>query len=158
MKKIQIGGHKKSNTLQKISSIYWTLVDDEDFEWLNQWKWSLGSRGYVRRKKKQGNKIRIILMHRLITQAPPDKQVDHINHNKLDNRKDNLRIVTNQENQMNRKIGKNNKSGILGVRRLRKKWQAFIGVNGKTKILGLYKKKEDALEARKKAENKYFKH
>ena len=87
-----------------------------------------------------------------------NKVIDHINHNTLDNRKQNLRIVTRVQNQMNMSKRKDNTSGFTGVHFNKRsdKWMATIQVNYKSINLGTFKNKEDAIEARKKAEEKYF--
>ena len=85
--------------------------------------------------------------------------VDHINHNKLDNRKENLRLCSNSENCKNRNIAKNNKSGVTGVTwsKQMNKWKANIGVDNKLIHLGFFSDKEKAIEARKEAELLYYK-
>ena len=87
----------------------------------------------------------------------PPEQVDHINHIRNDNRWINLRKVTNQENQKNRTISKNNTSGVVGVvwYKRDKIWKAQIKINGKNKHLGYYAYKSEAAKARKAAEKKY---
>jgi hypothetical protein len=87
----------------------------------------------------------------------PSKQIDHINGDRLDNRIENLRQVTNQQNQKNRFKSKANKSGFNGVHRHYDggKWVAAISVNGKSKHLGLFEKINDAVSARKKAEKTF---
>lgn len=85
-----------------------TLVDDEDYEFLNQWKWQAaknGSVGYAARSRKgcEAPGPYRIYMHRVITDAPPGLEVDHINHNGLDNRRCNLRVCTQAENARNMK-------------------------------------------------------
>lgn len=133
-----------------------TFVDDEDFEWLSQWKWYY-NQGYAVRKTSPK-----ILMHREIVNAPDGKQVDHINRNGLDNRKNNLRICTLQENRRNKKLYKNNKSGHRGVWFFKhktcnyQKWMAYITHKGKRIFLGHFDNKEDAIKVRLKAEKKYF--
>lgn len=102
-----------------------------------------------------------IPLHRFIMNVDEnlDLVVDHINtHHPEDNRKANLRIVTSSENQMNRKLAKNNTSGTTGVLwdKRNNLWMAYIGINYKTITLGYYKIKEDAIKARKEAEEKYF--
>ena len=86
-------------------------------------------------------------------------EVDHINHNRLDNRKSNLRIVTRQENMYNKSEYKNNTSGVKGVKwnKDRQKWQVQINHNKKRIHLGLYSDLEEAKQVRLKAEEKYFK-
>lgn len=98
------------------------------------------------------------LAHRVIwllmKKAWPTDQIDHINGNKSDNRFENLREVTNTENSKNKAITKRNKSGVQGVFWLasRKTWIANIGLNSRTKHLGSFKTREDAILARKNAE------
>ena len=84
-------------------------------------------------------------------------EMDHINHNRTDNRIENLREVTREENCKNRSIMLNNTSGITGVywRKDRKKWQADIGFNGKQIFLGLFTDINEAKEVRKQAKIKY---
>ena len=103
-------------------------------------------------------------IHRLVAEAfltnHDDKLcVDHIDRNKLNNHISNLRYATNSENSSNRTIGSNNTSGAIGVsfRKDRNKWRAVIQKDGKTIHLGYFETKEEAIEARSKAEEKYFK-
>ena len=97
-------------------------------------------------------------MHRLVVNADNDKLVDHKNHNTFDNRKSNLRIVDKSQNMMNRRIAKNNTSGVTGItwRNDSNKWRVRIQVNNKSISIGSYDTIEDAIEARNKAEEKYF--
>ena len=87
-------------------------------------------------------------------------QVDHIHgrDSRNDNRKSNLRIVNMSKNGMNKKIQKNNTSGVTGVslNKNKTKWRARIKVNGKEKHLGEFVNFEDAVQERKNAEKKYF--
>ena len=89
----------------------------------------------------------------------PD-HIDHINHNKSDNRISNLRSVTHQENHMNRSIGKSNTSGHVGVvwHKKSNKWGAKIVVNGKSKHLGLFTDISDAIAVRAAANIEYNYH
>lgn len=91
------------------------------------------------------------------------EEVDHIihphgNEHKIDNRKSNLRLVTKSQNQMNRGLQDNNTSGVVGVHFAKKqeKWIAYIKINGKRKHLGSFSNKNDAILARKHAEEVYF--
>jgi len=90
----------------------------------------------------------------------PPQEVDHINHHGEDNRWENLREATLQENQKNQSLASNNKSGYLGVcwNTSAKRWRAQIRVNGKYKHLGDFKEIEDAATARKAASIKYGYH
>ena len=106
------------------------------------------------------------LIHRLIwiwhgNSLEPNQEIDHIDGNSLNNRIENLRATTHKQNQENRKgANKNSKSGVKGVswNKARKKWRAEIKYNGKSKHLGRYVNKEDAIAARIAAEKKYFTH
>ena len=111
------------------------------------------------------NKIRRTkAIHRLVAEAflenPDDKRcVDHIDRDKLNNHKSNLRYATNSENNMNKSRQSNNTSGAIGVsfRKDRNKWRATIQKDGKLIHLGYFETKEGAIEARSKAEETYFK-
>lgn len=103
-----------------------------------------------------------MLAHRIIWEMhngpiPDGMQIDHINHNKLDNRIENLRVVTSTENNHNLKMRKNNKPGITGVSwdKQHSKWAANIKVNGVFIRLGLFSCIKDAAKVRRKAELKY---
>ena len=95
------------------------------------------------------------LLHRIIMNPPPDKQIDHKNKNTLDNRRSNLRVCTHAENQWNRGKTKSNTSGYKGVsedkRRKRKRYRSKITKNKKTTWLGSYEEAAEAGSAYKKA-------
>lgn len=137
------------------------LVDDEDYERLNRYKWYARMNGhtwYAMRSICINGKQTTILMHREIMNAPEGVQVDHIDSNGLDNRKEILRLCTNQENGFNRDAQKNNKLGIKGVRwdKRRNKFYARIKLNGKEIHLGSFNVMGDADSAYRIAEEKYF--
>ena len=121
-----------------------TLVDDEDFDRLNKIKWSLNSKhdGYAR-SAKYG------MMSRYIMDTPKNKQCDHMNHNVLDNRKENLRNCTPSHNHYNTKKSIINKSGYKGVSRhkMSGKWEARIRVMKIKKHIGLFMNKIEAARA-----------
>lgn len=127
-----------------------TLIDLEDIEKVKDKKWNIHHNGYVMNGT--------TLFHRFIMDCPDDMVVDHINHNRLDNRKENLRICTKHQNDMNKKILPNNTSGITGVSwdKRKNKWRARIKYNQKEIHLGYFNTKEEAAEARKQAELEYF--
>lgn len=80
----------------------YAIIDDEDYLEVSKYRWHLQSRGYAAVTRKSGGVTRLILMHRLIANTPPHLHTDHINHNKLDNRKANLRVCDRFVNQQNR--------------------------------------------------------
>ena len=139
------------------------IIDDEDFEYLSQFKWhadfmkNTQSFRAVRNNWINGKNSHV-KMHREIMGNPTGKQIDHINHNSLDNRKVNLRIVTGSQNQMNRKIQKNNTSGYPGIsfHKPTNSWNPTIKVNNKVISLKYFKTLSDAIEVRRAAEEKYF--
>ena len=124
------------------------IVDDEDYDWLTTWKWHAHQRRnhqtyYVRACT--GN--RIVTMHRLIMMYPVGLQIDHINYNGLDNRKSNLRIVTNRQNHHN--LQRRSSSIYPGVswNQKDKKWKSQIHINGHDQYLGSFDSEFNAREA-----------
>lgn len=93
----------------------------------------------------------------MIYGAFPTHEIDHKNGNGLDNRKENLRDVTSVFNNRNRRLFKNNTTGVCGVHWVEKskKWRARIEVNKKKISLGCFKTIQEAAEERKKAEKLY---
>ncbi len=90
--------------------------------------------------------------------CPDDMEIDHIYHDEFDNRKNNLRIVTSSQNGMNKKIFKNNTSGVTGVswNNTSQSWTASIQVNNKRIYFGNFSDFKEAVKVRKWAEEKYF--
>jgi hypothetical protein len=99
-------------------------------------------------------------MHQLIikTYLKEDEEPDHINGKPYDNRKENLRCIIHENNMKNCKMYSNNTSGIKGVcwNKLQKQWCSSININKKQTHLGTFNKFEDAVQARKQAEIKYY--
>ena len=129
-----------------------TLIDLDDIDNIIPYRWHLDdSNGYIANNT-------IGYLHRYIMNFPKGMIVDHINRNKLDNRKCNLRVCSKQQNNINKSKQSNNTSGYTGVywNKRRCKWVAQIKVNSKKIHLGYFENKEDAIESRKKAEEKYF--
>ena len=133
------------------------IVDDTDYNWLNQWKWLVDSKGYaVRHEPRQKDKTRgWIYMHRLVNNTPIGFETDHINRNKLDNRRKNLRTVTHQKNLWNLGLPKNNTSTVRGVTWASGKWMVQIMLNKKSIYLGRYDSLNKAKEVREQAERSY---
>jgi hypothetical protein len=134
-----------------------TLVDDEDFERLSQHHWSRHAKGYVIR---YASRTVMVWMHREIMGLPRgDKRcVDHINGAKADNQRSNLRVCTRSQNNMNRAMQGNNKSGFKGVYwcRREEKWLAKVRVDGKRITVGAFDTAESASEAYKAAATQYY--
>lgn len=121
------------------------LVDYEDRWLLKKYKWRLNKQGYVV-SVGRGKKL-----HRLILNTPSGMETDHINGNKLDNRRRNLRIVTHNQNMYNKKKYKNNTVGFKGISLYEGKYQARIGHDGKRIYLGAFNTPEEAHKAYCKA-------
>jgi len=142
------------------------VVDDEDFEWLSKWKWYYhyhpnGNTGYARRTTARPQ-ARKILMHIAIMERHQrwerGKEVDHENTCGCDNQKVNLRLATRKMNSINKKRQSNNTPKVAGVswHKATGKWQARIQICKKTKHIGLFINKKDAIAARRQAEIEYF--
>jgi hypothetical protein len=126
-----------------------TIVDDEDYDYLIQWRWCYSIRGYaMRRSSKKGTRTHFI-MHRVILDTPTGMLTDHINGNKLDNRRCNLRICTGSQNNMNSRLSTRNTTGFKGIYfdKQRCRWRATVRANKNIYRIGYYKQKEDAVEA-----------
>jgi hypothetical protein len=121
------------------------LVDDEDYEYLMQWKWHVASGRYASRAivLPNGKKTKIS-MHRSIMSCPELYEVDHINRNTFDNQKSNLRMVTRKQNADNRGTFKNNTSGAKGVCFHNGKWQASYKHKGHLIYIGRFDTIEEA--------------
>jgi hypothetical protein len=130
-----------------------TLVDDEDFEWLNQWKWyasKIKNNFYAKRDTWIIGKGRdeSIFMHREILKLVRGDGIigDHKNRNTLDNQKNNLRITNHSLNNYNCKMKSHNKSGYRGVDwyKAYKKWRVRITKENKVVNLGYFINKIEA--------------
>ena len=133
--------------------------DLEDYDKIKDYCWFIDNEGYL--KAYSSDLSKIVSIHRIITELNDSSyDVDHKNGklSRNDNRKSNIRIATRSQNNMNKDKQKNNKSGITGVgwHKASNKWMAYIAINKKQIHLGLFDKKEDAIKARKEAEEKYF--
>jgi hypothetical protein len=128
------------------------IVDDEDYERIGAHKWCADwhpntQSFYAMRKPKIANgKQLTVRMHREVMAAKAGEQVDHINHDTLDNRRENLRLCTGGQNQANHRMQVNNTSGFKGVDWLKErgKWRAYLTFNSKQRHIGLF---QTALEA-----------
>lgn len=127
--------------------------DLEDYGKIKDYCWHISGNGYVQAQKPDKKRINL---HSLI--LPSTNIVDHINRNKNDCRKSNLRICSYSENNRNNGLKKNNTSGIIGVNwnKTQNKWQARVHMNGKAIHLGFFSDMTEAIKARLLAEQKYY--
>lgn len=131
------------------------IVDDWWYEELNQHKWYANwnetvncfyaVRGFGFRGRQK------ILMHAVVANTPKGMSTDHINHNTLDNREENVRVCNGMQNSSNRRKQKNNTSGYKGVFRNGNGWRVMIGIEGKIRHFGTYPTPEEAARAYDKA-------
>lgn len=144
----------------RLSQGKFALVDDADFDFLSQWKWTLTQfrkkytgYAYTHMTSSFGTKT-TVKMHRFLLGAPNGTIVDHINGDGLDNRRANLRITSQIINQQNRRGSqRNNKSsGVLGVTwdKAYNKWKSQITANKKHINIGRYNSIHEAKQARLK--------
>ena len=136
-----------------------TLVDDDDYDKLIE----LGATWYASARfgrtyaachgPKESQNGKLLYMHRFIMSPPEDMVVDHKNKCGLDNRKQNLRVVTKSQNLHNRKLNRNNTSGYIGVALCKdtNKWRATIMIERQRYHLGRFDSLEAANAARRLA-------
>lgn len=155
---------------------YTVLVDDDDYELVSKYKWriekgrttfyAIHTSGWYNYKGKTIKRGLTIRMHQLILGVLPDKnggrsvKTDHIDHNGLNNQKNNIRVVTNSQNGANSMINRtHNSSGYKGVsvrKSLPRKYRARIRVNNNLIDLGVYTCAVKAALAYNNAALKYF--
>lgn len=122
----------------------YTLIDLDDFEIINKFENTFGVRFDPHVKSfycEARYKNKIVRLHRMITNCPNGMVVDHINHDTLDNRKCNLRVITSQENNFN------TRAKGYSWRKDKNKWAAYIRLNGNLKHLGYFDIESDARDA-----------
>jgi HNH endonuclease len=137
----------------------YAIVDDADFERLNQWGWAESPSGYVWRSVTVGpNKQGKVRMHRLVASTPTGLFTDHVNGDKLDNRRENLRVCTTAENGRNRGANRKSSSRYKGVslRRSTGMWRASICLNGRSRHIGSFPSQEEAARAYNSAAAKHY--
>ena len=129
------------------------ICDKEKWEELKKYRWHITPTGYIA-SSINGHYVKI---HNMVLKQKDGYCADHINRNRLDNRICNLRYATKTANAINHSLNKNNSTGVCGVSQLKNgKYLAYIW-SKKQITLGTYKTLEEATQARKEAEEKYFK-
>jgi hypothetical protein len=143
------------------------IVDNIDFDYLNQWKWcadyNLKSKGYYamrtkhlgvvdgKRKQKRIRMHRVVIEHIFGRELQRKEFIDHINHDPLDNRRQNLRVVSHRQNLQNQKRKTTSKYPGVCWSNATQKWRAYIHLNGKLKSLGYHSDEREAAKAYEKA-------
>ena len=128
---------------------YQAIVDDEDYEFLSQFKWHYNN-GYAWITRRVGGKCTKITMHNLIIKSSLGNVVDHINKNPLDNRKENLREASYQLNRLN----SNQKN--YSWHKLHNKYIVTVGKEGKSYHGGYFSTEEEAKIAAEELRNKLY--
>lgn len=131
----------------KLSQNKFALVDDEDFEWINKLKWYYSSYGYATSKS---SNYKTIFMHREILKVSKGMVIDHVNRNKLDNRRENLRICNNSQNNANKSKQKGEFSSLYKGTywdKFNKLWSCQITINNKIIRIGRFEQERHAAMA-----------
>lgn len=132
------------------------IVDETDFANVNALKWQLHTQGYGQRTVTVEKTHKTQLMHTFVLGSKEGLEIDHINSDRKDNRRCNLRFCTRTENLRSQRRAKDNKSGFKGVIREGSKWLASIKVDGANKRLGTFATKEEAAKAYDKGALLYY--
>ena len=134
----------------------YALVDECDREMVERYTWHpivskkpKHTNIYAERRLPRGGESRGLMMHVEIMQPRDGQQVDHINGDGLDNRRSNLRIATQSQNNANRRISHRNSSGFKGVSwaKRERRWCASIKIGGKSRGIGYFRDREEAARA-----------
>jgi hypothetical protein len=142
---------KKDLKLIPLTKGYFAQVDDWWYDYLMQWKWHYGSRGYAVRAIYPYQKK--LFMHRIINNTPDGFDTDHVDTNGLNNQSFNLRTATKSQNSQNRKAY--NKLGVKGVSIRYGVYTVTINIEGKSTHIGSFYTLEKAKEAYAEASKKY---
>jgi hypothetical protein len=131
----------------------YTIIDTEDYDKVKDYCWLFSN--YYTYATNRNSRRNQISLHRLLMDFPKDMEIDHINGDKLDNRKSNLRVCTCSENSMNRVSS--NTTGARGVYlKPSGNYAVLINIKGHNTYLGTFSEKQDAINVRQKAEIKYY--
>lgn len=152
------GGDNLPNEIKLANGKGIALVDDEDYEIHGNFNWYKSSHGYVCRKVRRNGRRETLFLHREIMGAKKGEKVDHINRDRLNCQRQNLRFATSKQNNQNRSPRKGTSSRFKGVcwHKSDKAWYASIKVDNKSIHLGRFKNEEDAARAYNDAAYIYF--
>ena len=137
----------------KLTNGGFAIVDGADYERLNQWNWrklhQKGKSAYAMRCEYNSGEVTCYYMHREVIGAVDGEMVDHIDHDGLNNQRENLRLCTQSQNNLNGRKRRGCSSEYKGVtwRKDTKKWQAQAWLDGKRNALGCYDLEADAAQA-----------
>jgi hypothetical protein len=128
------------------------LVSDEDYDRVNAIRWHMSSNGYAVNRNRDNGIKKTIRAHRFIMNAPIGMDVDHINHNRIDNRRSNLRVCTRSQNLHNKEC--------LGTwfDKRRSVWQVEVRVDKKKYYIGAFREKDEAVKAYREAKENLVYH
>ncbi len=140
----------------------YAIVDDEDFEWLNSYKWHaavMGRHVYATRieRVKTTKKRKTVYMHREVLKPKANQLCDHIDFDGLNNTRANLRVATKEQNQIHARAQRNRTSAYKGVMKASTvgRWIALVTTKGKHTYRGTYKTEEEAATAYNEGAKKY---
>ena len=147
----------------RLTQGYFAQVSDEDYDDVCRYKWHAKTNKYTayaaRREKGTGPQRKCIYLHRYLLKVKPGEMVDHKDGNGLNNTRENIRIATNSQNGMNRRLkspGKSSRYKGVSWGKMQGSWLAHIMKNNKTRHLGSFSTQEDAARAYNKAAIELF--
>jgi hypothetical protein len=135
-------------------------INEDDYDLISRYSWTAckATNGFYIQASASGCRPKMIRLHRLLMSPASGLDVDHIDGDPTNNKRENLRVCTHKENISNKRKSKSNKSGYKGVcwSARYKCWRAYIGANGKTKYLGRFDTAQEAYHAYCDAANKSY--